>query len=113
LGLKRVDWNKVAVLKHIWNIFTQVGSLWVAWVNEVLLRGRCFQTVKIPHECTWGWRKLLKLDSSCDMKLVMGKAYSCGMIDGIQMVSCIRVRAFYDAASTLEAKVESVLKNKG
>jgi hypothetical protein len=31
LGLKRVeDWNRAAVMKHIWNLFTQAGSLWVA-----------------------------------------------------------------------------------
>lgn len=28
------DWNKAAILKHIWNIFAQAGSLWVAWVKE-------------------------------------------------------------------------------
>lgn len=28
LGLKRIeDWNKAAILKHIWNIFAQAGSL--------------------------------------------------------------------------------------
>lgn len=31
LGLKRVeDWNRAAVMKHIWNLFTQAGSPWVA-----------------------------------------------------------------------------------
>jgi hypothetical protein len=33
LGLKRIEkWNTAAVLKHIWHLFTQAGSLWVAWV---------------------------------------------------------------------------------
>lgn len=43
LGLKRIeDWNKAAILKHIWNLFTKLGSLWVAWVKMNLLKGRCF-----------------------------------------------------------------------
>ena len=55
LGLKRVeDWNKAVVTKHIWNLFTQVGSLWVAWVHCELLKGRSFWIVKIPQDCTWG-----------------------------------------------------------
>ena len=62
LGLKRIEeWNKAAVLKHIWHLFTQAGSLWVAWVHDELLKGRSFWTVKVPQSCSWGWRKLLKL----------------------------------------------------
>jgi hypothetical protein len=40
------DWNKAAILKHIWNIFSQAGSLWVAWVKEYILKGRSFWTIK-------------------------------------------------------------------
>jgi hypothetical protein len=62
LGLKRrADWNKSAILKHIWNLFSKAGSLWVAWVHSNLLKGRCFWTVKVLQECTWGWRAILKL----------------------------------------------------
>ena len=55
LGLKRIkDWKKGAIMKLIWNLFTQVGSLWVAWVQQCLLKGRCFWTIKVPQDCTWG-----------------------------------------------------------
>ena len=33
----------------------------MAWIHANLLKGKCFWTVKIPQECTWGWRALLKL----------------------------------------------------
>jgi hypothetical protein len=57
LGLKRIEeWNKAAVLKHIWHLFTQAGSLWVAWVHDELLKGSSFWTVKVPQSCSWGWR---------------------------------------------------------
>jgi hypothetical protein len=40
LGLKRLDvWNQAVMLKHIWNLFAQVGSLWVAWVEKNWLKG--------------------------------------------------------------------------
>jgi hypothetical protein len=33
LGLKRVEeWNKAAIMRHIWNLFAKTGSFWVAWV---------------------------------------------------------------------------------
>lgn len=51
LGLKRVeDWNKVVTMKHIWNLFTQDGSLWVASVHEILLKGRSFWVEKTPQD---------------------------------------------------------------
>ena len=35
LRLKKLEeWNKAAILGHIWNLFAQSGSLWVAWNKE-------------------------------------------------------------------------------
>jgi len=40
LGLKRIeDWNRAAMMSHIWNILAKAGSLWVASVREQLLKG--------------------------------------------------------------------------
>jgi hypothetical protein len=34
LELKRLEvWNCAAMLNHIWSLFAQAGSLWVAWVE--------------------------------------------------------------------------------
>jgi hypothetical protein len=42
LGLKRLEeWNRAVILKHIWNLFTKSGSLWVAWININLIKERC------------------------------------------------------------------------
>jgi hypothetical protein len=31
LELKRIEeWNKAAIMKHIWNLFTKARSVWVA-----------------------------------------------------------------------------------
>uniref|UniRef100_A0A2N9H1D4 Reverse transcriptase domain-containing protein n=1 Tax=Fagus sylvatica TaxID=28930 RepID=A0A2N9H1D4_FAGSY len=54
LGLKRVkDWNRASIMKFIWNLFTQAGSLWAAWVQHYLLKGKFLWTIKIPQDCTW------------------------------------------------------------
>jgi hypothetical protein len=60
LGLKKSeDWNKAAILNHIWNIFAKSGSLRVAWVRMNLIKGKCFWLIKI--HATWSRRKILKL----------------------------------------------------
>jgi hypothetical protein len=43
LGIKRLEvWNKASMMVHIWNLFARAGSLWVAWVEEVWLKGEAF-----------------------------------------------------------------------
>jgi len=61
LGIKRIEiWNKASMLNHIWNLFTKVGSLWVAWINANRLKGRCLWEISIPNSCSWSWKKTPK-----------------------------------------------------
>lgn len=62
LGIKRLEtWNQAAMLKHIWSLFTQAGSLWVAWMEKNWLKGKSFWNVSIPTSCSWSWKKILNL----------------------------------------------------
>jgi hypothetical protein len=62
LGIKQLEvWNRAAMMSHIWSLFTQAGSLWVAWVETIWLKGRSFWYIPIPSSCSWSRRKLLKL----------------------------------------------------
>ena len=36
------DWNKVVIMKQIWNLFVLTGWILVAWVNENLLKDKSF-----------------------------------------------------------------------
>jgi len=65
LGIKRITkWNKIALLKHIWNLCNDSdGSIWSTWIRSNLLRGRNFWTIKMPENCSWAWGKILKLRS--------------------------------------------------
>ena len=120
LGLKRIEeWNKAAVLKHIWHLFTQAGSLWVAWVHDELLKGRSFWTVKVPQSCSWGWRKLLKLrlEARDLLSHEVGDGSTISLWhdrwhpNGV-LYQTYGHRIVYDAASNLQAKVSSVIQNK-
>jgi len=44
LGIKRItEWNKIALLKHIWNLCNDSdGSIWSTWIRSNLLQGRNF-----------------------------------------------------------------------
>lgn len=62
LGLRKIeDWNKASILKHIWNLVTKAGSIWVSLVKMNLIKGTCFWLLKVPSSTTWCWRKILKL----------------------------------------------------
>jgi len=53
VGLKKVvDKDKAGAMKHIWSLFSYTGSLWVAWVQECPLKGKCFctPTLKLREE---------------------------------------------------------------
>ena len=48
-------------MQHIWNLLTQAGSLWIAWIQEYVLKGRSFWQVPILQSTSWHWRKLLQM----------------------------------------------------
>ncbi|XP_044461803.1 uncharacterized protein LOC123193082, partial [Mangifera indica] len=49
LRIKRCkDWNKAAVLKHVWRLLIDHTSIWSSWVHRVVLRGRSFWHVRVP-----------------------------------------------------------------
>ena len=43
LGLKDMaSWNATCVIQNIWSILTKAGSLWIAWIEAYVIKGRCF-----------------------------------------------------------------------
>lgn len=61
LGIKSLkDWNRAAVIGHIWRLLTKPESIWAAWAIRVLLRGRSFWQIPIPSNPSWNWRKMLQ-----------------------------------------------------
>ncbi|XP_059664117.1 uncharacterized protein LOC132309874 [Cornus florida] len=49
-------------MRLLWDL--QCGSsdrIWIKWCNSHLLKSRNIWSLKIPHSCTWSWRKILQL----------------------------------------------------
>ncbi|KAJ6925333.1 hypothetical protein NC651_009871 [Populus alba x Populus x berolinensis] len=66
LGIKSITtWNKAALLKHVWRLISKNSSIWVTWVQSVLLRGRSFWYIKLPMISSWSWKKILQSRSWC------------------------------------------------
>jgi hypothetical protein len=117
LGLKRIEvWNKTSMLRHIWSLFARSGSLWVAWIKENFLKKRSFWSVSIPQNCSWCWRKLLKLRDIAkkflrfevgdgkNIHLWMDFWHPAGIL-----LEKYGFRAVYDAQSSVEARLSSVI----
>lgn len=39
----------------------QRRTLWVKWSHEYIMKNRSIWKIKVPTDCSWTWRKLLKL----------------------------------------------------
>jgi hypothetical protein len=119
LGLKRIEvWNKAAMLRHIWNLFSRAGSLWVAWVKENWLRGRSFWQIPIPQSCSWCWKQLLKLRNLAKrfLSFKVGDGRNIFLwLDVWHPDGCLLdsygPRVIYDAGSSLNAKLSTIIRN--
>ncbi|CAL1381211.1 unnamed protein product [Linum trigynum] len=61
LGIRNFSlWNKACVLRHIWEVLTFGGSLWVAWVTRYMLKHKNIREVSGTSAGTWVWRRFLK-----------------------------------------------------
>ena len=113
------SWNRVVIMKHIWSLFTSVGSLWVAFIHANLLKDKCFWKVKIPQECTWSCGAILKLryEARKFIKFEVGDGETIFLWHDLWHPTGVLVQRFgyrviYDVASNPKAKVDSMLKDK-
>ena len=56
-----LSWNVACVMQSIWSILTKAGSLWIAWLEAYVLKGRSFWQVLISFSYSWNMRKFLQL----------------------------------------------------
>lgn len=63
LGLRRIaTWNTTLCLRFIWLLFSNSGSLWVAWQHHHhKLSSISFWDVKAKRSDSWFWKSLLKI----------------------------------------------------
>ena len=76
------SWNRAAMLKHLWHLCAdEEQSIWSCWVRSYLIRDRNFWQLKFPGDCSWTWRKILKLRSLArdKIKCVVGNGNSTSL----------------------------------
>jgi hypothetical protein len=103
------------MLIHIWNLFAQAGSLWVAWVETNWLKGRNFWQIPILNSCSWSWKKLLNLREIAKNFIWFNVGdgsriflwYDQWHPDGC-LLDKFGFRAIYDAISHVGARVSSI-----
>lgn len=62
LGLKSLQvWNRATMLRHLWALCKKEDTLWVKWVHSYMIRDQNIWATKVPQDCSWTVRKLLKL----------------------------------------------------
>jgi hypothetical protein len=118
LSIKNLDvWNNASILQHIWALFTKAGSLWVAWIEENRLKGKSLWQVSIPNDCSWCWKKLLKLRNIAKQFLsfkVGGGSQIFFWHDKWHpigyLLDCFGSRAVHDSGIPLDAKVSKIIK---
>ena len=43
LGVKDMfSWNKACIMQNIWSIIVKAGSLWIAWLDAYVMKGKSF-----------------------------------------------------------------------
>lgn len=62
LGLKNmIDWNKAQIMHHLIQVISNSDTLWATWVRRLVIKNNHLWTLKVPTNCSWIWRKILKL----------------------------------------------------
>jgi hypothetical protein len=120
LGIKRItEWNKIALLKHTWNLCNDSnGSIWSTWIRSNLLRGRNFWTIKAPENCSWAWGKILKLRSLAlpKMQYIIGDGMTTSLwFDNWHppspLANSYGERFIYDSGMGNNARVNMLISN--
>jgi len=62
LGLKNVQlWNTTCIVKLLWQITRKKDMLWIKWIHSRYLKTHEFWSYPPPSECSWYWRKILRI----------------------------------------------------
>ncbi|XP_050207291.1 uncharacterized protein LOC126656730 [Mercurialis annua] len=58
------QWNKCAVIRHVWDLLVMKESLWATWITKNKLKKLSFWGITKPLDTSWNWRNLIKLRQS-------------------------------------------------
>lgn len=106
------------MLKHIWSLFAQSSSIWVAWVDSNWLKRRSLWNISIPKVCSWSWKKLLNLRETAKkfLNFKVGEGTSISLWFDLRhpagrLLDTYGFRIVYDTGNSLDALLSSVIKD--
>lgn len=79
LGLKDIRiWNKSCTFKLLWMLFFKTDSVWVAWIQDNVIKDSCLWELKEKQTHTWLFKKLLRLRAEATqwIRIIPGNGYS-------------------------------------
>ncbi|CAO2834641.1 unnamed protein product [Amaranthus hypochondriacus] len=53
-------WNRVAILKQLWNLACNKENLWVKWVHSYYLKTQRIQDLRPSIHASWSFKKIIK-----------------------------------------------------
>ncbi|KAF5204881.1 hypothetical protein FRX31_005534 [Thalictrum thalictroides] len=53
-------WNTAAYLGFVFKIASKEKNLWVNWCWSQLIKEKHFWSMKMPRDCSWVWKHILK-----------------------------------------------------
>ena len=111
--------NTTLNLKHIGNLLDPSNaSLWRRWVHLHLLKNKNLWQAKTPAQCSWYWRKLLKIRHIAKPLLIhrIGTGehtflWFDNWLPVGPLLDHFSDRVVYDAAINRQAKVAAIIRN--
>lgn len=62
LGFKNLkEWNQAQTVIHLCRVVSKSSALWPQWINKTLLKKQHFWIMKMPNDCSWTFRNILRL----------------------------------------------------
>ncbi|XP_050938813.1 uncharacterized protein LOC127148660 [Cucumis melo] len=114
------SWNIASTLKILWLMLTNSGSLWVAWVEAYILKGRSVWDVDSRVGRSWYLRAILRKREKLKhlVRMKVGNGNSCRVwldswLPGGAILEQVGERVMYDAASRREARLSDFIDPDG
>ncbi|KAL4018288.1 hypothetical protein IC575_021879 [Cucumis melo] len=114
------SWNIASTLKILWLMLTNSGSLWVAWVEAYILKGRSLWDVDSRVGKSWCLRAILrkreKLKHLVRMKVGNGNSFRVWLDPWLPegaILEQVGERVMYDAASRRKARLSDFIDPDG
>lgn len=54
-------WNKVTLIKCMWNLYKKTDNMWVKWIHNYYFKGQSVMAISIGNNGSWIIKNILNL----------------------------------------------------